>query len=295
MSSRVLILITVTLSFLAVCGYAAVVCPECGAENEAGAEVCIECGAELPVIEYIECPECGAVLPADADYCVTCGAKFPGFVWEIDFGEWAEGPEPGVEMVGSEVYRIEDGHLIMGDGDGNYDEMRAGFNVDLSSFKCFEISGKFSVPKEEGGGYFQDGFMDTSTGSAIKITLIGGQIGYGLLARVEEEILRIRDWKEFIIKEEGDFFKGTYNKGTICSLSIFGKGEVLFKGFDFKGAWNDPHGFSFTVNGDKTTMHVDDESFELPIFTATDLMVLISVYDDLIAEVWDLRVEALPE
>ncbi|UCE26523.1 MAG: hypothetical protein JSW52_09240, partial [Candidatus Coatesbacteria bacterium] len=134
-----------------------------------------------------------------------------------------------------------------------------------------------------------------STGSAIKITLIGGSIGYGLWAYVEEEILRIRDWKEFIIKEEGDFFKDSYNKGTICSLGIFGKGEKLSKGFDLKGSWKDPHDFSFTLSQGKTTFKVDGESFELPAFTTTDVMVLFSVYDDLIAEVWDLRVEALPE
>jgi ribosomal protein L40E len=300
MSGRILILIAVTLSFLTIYGYAAVECLECGAENEPGMEVCVECGAELPAVECIECPECGAVLPVDAEYCDTCGAKFPRFVWEIDFGEWTEGPETVVEMVGSEVYKIEDGHLVMGDGDGRGDEMRAGFTVNLSGFKDFEISGEFSIPNEEGGGPFKSTspLFDTSTGSVIKITLIGGQVGYSLWARVEPEqgiFGYYRDWKEFIIKEEGDFFKGDYYKGTICNIGVFGKGYYVYSGFDLKGHWKDVHSFSFTVDGDKTTMHVDDKPFELPAFETNDLTVLISVYDDLIAEVWDLRVEALPE
>jgi ribosomal protein L40E len=294
MSGRLLILVAVISAFLTVYGYAAVECPECGAENELGAEVCIECGAGLPGIEYVECPKCGAVLPADAKSCDTCGAKFPGFVWEIDFGEWTEGPESGVEIVGSQIYKVEDGHLVMGDGDGRGEEMRAGVNVDLSGFKDFEVSGKFSIPKEEGSGFF-DEFIDSSTGSAIKISLIGGSFGYGLWAYVEGVGWMHRKWKEFIIKEEGDFFKGSYNKGTITELNRFGKGEKLFKGFDLKGPWKDPHDFSFTLSQGNTTMRVDDKSFELPVFTANDLKVLISVYDDLIAEVWDLKVEALPE
>jgi ribosomal protein L40E len=329
MSGRLLIIVAVALAVLAGYGYAAVECPgcgaelpddvnfcsycvsdlsaptvictECGAENEPGAEICIECGAGLPAVEYIECTECGAVLTADAESCDTCGAKFPGFVWEIDFGEWTEGPESGVEIVGSQVYKVEDGDLVMGDGDGRGDEMRAGFTVALSGFKGFEISGKFSIPKEEGGWRFLNRplyFPFDTSGSAIKITLIGGTVGYGLWAFVDWEsriVDHYRDWKEFIIKEEGDFFKGSYYKGTICGLGIFGKGDYVYSGFDLKGPWAGSHDFSFSVSQGNTTMRVDDNSFDLPSLPTTDVKLLISVYDDLIAEVWDLKVEALPE
>ncbi len=49
-------------------------CPNCAAENPAGAKFCMECGAELSP----KCPHCGADNPGGAKFCMECGGALSG-------------------------------------------------------------------------------------------------------------------------------------------------------------------------------------------------------------------------
>ena len=48
-----------------------VVCPACGAHNDAGAKFCDNCGKPLSRT----CPACGALNDADAKFCDNCGKQ----------------------------------------------------------------------------------------------------------------------------------------------------------------------------------------------------------------------------
>ncbi|HEY1405354.1 MAG TPA: SPFH domain-containing protein [Spirochaetota bacterium] len=47
-----------------------VICPECKAENKAGAKFCASCGKEMV---SAKCPKCNAALSAGAKFCPECG------------------------------------------------------------------------------------------------------------------------------------------------------------------------------------------------------------------------------
>ena len=49
------------------------ICPQCQAENEAGASFCAYCGAEL-ALEEIYCSQCGAANEEGSRFCGECGA-----------------------------------------------------------------------------------------------------------------------------------------------------------------------------------------------------------------------------
>ena len=48
-------------------------CPNCGANNPAGAKFCVECGTKLS--QRGKCPKCGAEVSAKAKFCPECGEK----------------------------------------------------------------------------------------------------------------------------------------------------------------------------------------------------------------------------
>ena len=48
-------------------------CPNCGANNPAGAKFCVECGTKLS--QKGKCPKCGAEVSAKAKFCPECGEK----------------------------------------------------------------------------------------------------------------------------------------------------------------------------------------------------------------------------
>lgn len=71
-------------------------CPDCGLDNEDGAEECAECGTELNVIV---CPDCGAANDADDRFCEQCGTDIsavekPGGKEEVEEEALPEEPEP---------------------------------------------------------------------------------------------------------------------------------------------------------------------------------------------------------
>lgn len=50
-------------------------CPECGAENPAGADFCCRCGAHVSAatISSVTCPHCNAQNPQGNAFCYSCG------------------------------------------------------------------------------------------------------------------------------------------------------------------------------------------------------------------------------
>lgn len=51
-----------------------VVCPKCGAKNNAGSKFCSSCGTEI-IAEKLFCSNCGKELPSGSKFCSSCGAK----------------------------------------------------------------------------------------------------------------------------------------------------------------------------------------------------------------------------
>jgi ribosomal protein L40E len=252
-----------------------IICAECGAENEPGSEYCYKCGAEISEPEFVECANCGAELPGDAEFCPFCGTKVPGDVWEIDFDEWAKGRETNIEIVGSQVYKIENGYLVLGDGNGDGEEMRAGITVDLRAYDSFEVLGMFSIPQRQGGIF-------TSTGSAIKIMILDKHEGCGLWACGVSEL---------IVKEVGNLLEGSFRGGQLKGGDFI----KLHERFDLEGDWESPHTFSFTITRNSGTVNIDGHKFSIPVKSADGLMLFISVYDDAILKTWDVKVEKLPD
>jgi len=74
-------------------------CPDCGLDNENGAEDCAECGAELNVLT---CPDCGAANDADDRFCEQCGSDLsaveePVVKEELEEESLPEEPKPPVK------------------------------------------------------------------------------------------------------------------------------------------------------------------------------------------------------
>lgn len=69
-------------------------CPNCSAENPAGAKFCMNCGAAQSVV----CGSCGTDLPAGAAFCFSCGARVGV---DADHSDVAAGVAPPVEQAAS--------------------------------------------------------------------------------------------------------------------------------------------------------------------------------------------------
>ena len=54
-----------------------IICPSCGAKQQAGSHFCNQCGASIAPAakEELACPVCGMKLPPNSKFCNGCGAK----------------------------------------------------------------------------------------------------------------------------------------------------------------------------------------------------------------------------
>jgi ribosomal protein L40E len=248
-------------------------CAKCGAKNPGDASYCEMCGAGLQVSpEFQICPECGAEVSREAEFCKKCGGLLMPDVWEVDLNSLQTGSAKGVGIIGSKFYSLREGHIILGNPGGGGDEMTCGVVIDLAGYNVFKVGGKFSITRSGGYGYHQD---------TIFIMLTDGYFGCGLLAAKRTE---------YIYAVKGDLFRGPF----IFGLPKGAKGEIIKGGFDLEGPWDGVHNFVFDIK--KDTITIDGVTCKLPIERFADkagLKLFVGVYDSLIAEVWDVRVERL--